>query len=58
MDQLTKAETYFNLLLQSTKTNSLEQADILDQLGYISYLRSEHATALQYYNDAYQIRKT
>lgn len=57
-DELTKSKTYFNLLLRSTIDNCLEQADILDQLGRISYLRSEHTIALQHYNEAYQIRRT
>jgi hypothetical protein len=59
MGELSKAEKYFNFLLQTTKQpNSLEAADIQDQIGHIFNQRSQTALALDYYKRSYEIRKS
>ncbi|CAF3914590.1 unnamed protein product [Rotaria sp. Silwood1] len=57
MNELTKAEKYFNLLMKTTEKNSLLEADILVQMGHINMTRAQHSAALQCYSRAYDIRK-
>lgn len=57
MGELSKAEKYFNILLQITERNSLAEADIQDQIGHIFNDRSQMKLAFDYYKRSYNIRQ-
>ena len=49
MNELTKAMKYFNLLLVKAEKDSLAEADVLNEMGFISYCRHERSSALERY---------
>jgi tetratricopeptide (TPR) repeat protein len=56
MNELTKAGKYFNFLLKSVEKSSFVEADVLDEIGHISLHQLEKDSALNYYQQAYDIR--
>ncbi|CAF1451560.1 unnamed protein product [Rotaria sordida] len=58
MNELAKAMKYFNLLLIKAEKDSLTEADVLNEMGFIFYCRHERSSALEHYTRAYEIRKT
>jgi tetratricopeptide (TPR) repeat protein len=56
MNELTKAEKYFNFLLKSVEKLSLVEADVLDEIGHIFLNQFENNLASEKYQKAYDIR--
>lgn len=56
MNELTKADKYFQFLSQSVEKGSLKEADILDEIGHIFLSQQENNSAYEYYQQAYNIR--
>ncbi|CAF3485861.1 unnamed protein product [Rotaria sp. Silwood1] len=52
-----KAEKYFNLLLYSSQFNSLEQADILHELGHVNFRKQDVGQSYNYHRRAMKIRR-
>ncbi|CAF1166857.1 unnamed protein product [Adineta ricciae] len=57
MGEYNKAEDYFNFLLQNTRTDSLEEADIRDEIGHIFNNRSQTVLAMEHYKRSLEIRE-
>jgi tetratricopeptide (TPR) repeat protein len=57
MDELAKAESYINRMISTTAENTLENAALLVEMGYIHIRRHEYKKAQEVFNRAYATRK-